>query len=123
MIRRTRRILCALGVMVVAACTHSSAGVTGSAPSTDQKGDVVVSPRMTGSGRQFSIRSTGGRPSGIVEVPVDATGRADVFGIRFIGRFSDVTRRDITDYIADATFVPAKRNGIPERGVFKMTFR
>ena len=32
-------------------------------------------------------------------------------------------KRDLEEYIAQLLFVPAKRDGVPVAGVFKMTFR
>jgi hypothetical protein len=113
-------VACALGLVAVPACSHSVTSSPEAAPSPKQK-DVVIPPRMTGSAR-VGIRSIGGPPRGTVEVPIDVTGRPDVFGMRYLGTFSEMTKRDIADYISQARFAPGTRNGIPERGVFKMTF-
>jgi hypothetical protein len=69
------------------------------------------------------LHSRGGRPRGTVEVPVDVSGTPNVFGIRFLGSFDDLTRRDLTDYISQLFFTPAKTNGIQTAGVFKMEFK
>ena len=120
----SRIVVCALGFTAISACSHPATSSSETAPSPDAKGDIVVGARMTANAiSTMRISSVGSRPHGTVEIPVDATGRADVYGIRFIGTFSDVTRRDIADFVAQASFVPASRNGVPEKGVVKMTFR
>ena len=119
-----RTVFCALGLMAASACSHPATSSSEIAPSPDAKGDVVVPARMTANAiSTMRISSVGSRPSGTVEIPVDASGRPDIYGIRFIGTFSDVTRRDIADFVSQASFIPAMRNGVPEKGVVKMTFR
>ncbi len=71
----------------------------------------------------MSFRTMGTPPHGTVEIPVDVQGRPDTFGMKFFGAFSEATRRGILDFVAQATFLPAKRNGVPSAGVFTMTFR
>jgi hypothetical protein len=115
--------LLVLSSITVSACAHatkvSSEGVT----SNVQSGDVVVQPRMLGSRTQLTLRSRGVRPHGTIEIPIDATGVPDVFGMKFIGAFDDLTKKDLADYISQSFFAPAKRNGVAEAGVFKMGFR
>ncbi|HEX6575882.1 MAG TPA: hypothetical protein VF042_13010 [Gemmatimonadaceae bacterium] len=118
-----RIAVCVLGLIAVSACSNATTSVSAAGPAKNASGDVVVAPRMVGSNGDMKIRSVGSRPSGTVEVPIDANGRPDIFGIRYTGTFSEVTRRDLADYIAQARFSPAMRNGVPERGIFTMTFR
>ena len=119
----TRILLCTIGLAAVSACAHPATSSSGTALSPDPKNDIVIAPRMTGGTGMMSFRSTGSRPRGTVEIPVDATGRPEIFAMRFIGTFSEITRRDIADYVSQASFIPGKRNGVPAPGVFKMTFK
>jgi hypothetical protein len=118
-----RTVLLALNLITISACAHPPKGsseVSGSEVHTD---DVVIQPRMLGSKTQLMLRSRGVRPQGTIEIPVNASGIPDVFGMRFIGTFDDLTRQDLSDWIGQSMFAPAKRNGLPAAGVFKMTFR
>lgn len=72
---------------------------------------------------QLTLHTRGGRPHGTIEVPVSPGGDPDVFGIRYIGIFDDLTRRDLNEWISQTTFTPSKRNGVPVAGVFKMAFQ
>ena len=118
-----RVFLCVVSLAALSACAHPATSPAAASPSADAKNDVVVPPRMTGGTTMMKFRSTGSRPRGTVEIPVDATGRPDIYGIRYVGTFSDLTRRDIADFVSLATFIPGKRNGVPAAGVFKMTFK
>jgi hypothetical protein len=40
-----------------------------------------------------------------------------------IGNMSEITKRDLAEWIPQVMFALAKRDGIPVDGVFKMTFR
>lgn len=117
-----RMVLCALGLVAVSACSHAAKSSSDAAPSPEMRGDVVIPARIS-SASVIRFRSVGSRPRGTVEIPVDANGRADVLGVRFMGTFSEVTRQDIIEFVEQANFVAATRNGVPERGKVKMTFK
>jgi hypothetical protein len=118
-----RVIRVALSMIMVAACAHPAKAPSEPVSSAGAGGDVVTPPKIMAAAGTLKLRSRGGRIRGKVQVPVDASGRPDVFGIRFMGTFEELTKRDLIDYIGQQTFTPAKRNGLPTAGVFEMTFR
>lgn len=118
----TRIFLCVIGLAAVSACAYPATSSSETAPSPETRHDVVVPPRMTGGTGMMRFRTTGPL-RGTVEIPVDATGQPDIYGIRYVGTFSEITRRDIADYVSQASFIPGKRNGVPAPGVVKMVFK
>lgn len=119
----TRVIQVALACITVSACAHPARVPSEHVSTADVGADVVIPPKMMPAIGTLKLRGRGSPIHGKVEVPVDASGRPDVSGIRFIGSFDDLTRRDLADYVGQQTFMPAKRNGVPSPGVFEMTFR
>jgi len=117
-----RTALLALNLIAVSACAHP-AKESSQVSASDAQHDVVVPPTVLFSKTQLTLRSRGVRPHGTVEVPVDASGTPNVFGIRFLGSFDDLTRKDLADYISQLFFTPAKRNGIQTAGIYKMEFK
>ena len=110
-------------LVLFSACAHPKNASTEPAQSSGVQ-ETRIPPRMLPrAGNMVSFRSTGTRPRGTVEVSVDANGRPDIGRIRYSGTFSQVTRRDLEDFFAQASFAPAMVNGVPAPGVFKMTFR
>lgn len=121
--RHSRILMIALPFFAVSACAHAAKPPSEPVSSSGDSADVVVSPRvMTAVGR-LKLRSRDGRPRGTVQVPIDTFGRPDVFGIRFIGNFDDLTRQDLVEHLGQQIFTPAKKNGVPVTGVYEMIFR
>jgi hypothetical protein len=46
-----------------------------------------------------------------------------MYGMKFMGSFDELTRKDLIEYFAQQSFEPAKRNGVPIPGIAKMTFK
>ncbi len=109
-------------IALLSGCAHAAPKSSVPTAAVGEKGDVVTPPQLI-STQMIRFSPTPSRPHGIVQVPIDSMGRAEMIGIMFRGTFSDITRRDITDFVSQASFAPAKRNGIPERGVFTLTIR
>jgi hypothetical protein len=59
----------------------------------------------------------------LIEVPIDERGQPDISGMRIMGNMPPRTREDIAEWIGRATFDPARQDGVPVRGVFKMNLR
>lgn len=110
-----------MSVFLAAGCAHPGASAKNAI--ADQS-SIEVPPRMLPTGAPLRLRSTSSRPfRGTVEIPVDVNGRPDEYSIRVIGNMNELTKRDLREWLAQTTFVPAKRDGVPVPGVFKMTFR
>jgi hypothetical protein len=116
-----RSIVALLFIVVFAACAHGGASGAGDPASVKS---VVIPPRITQqqSVLRFRTRSPG-RFRGTVEIPVDENGRAEIFRIRVMPRMDDLMRQSIEEWLQGVTFIPAKRDGVPVAGVFKMSFR
>jgi hypothetical protein len=116
-----RSVAALLFIVVFAACAHGGASGAGDPASVKS---VVIPPRITQqqSVLRFRTRSPG-RFRGTVEVPVDDNGRAEIFRIRVIPRMDDLMRQSIEEWLQGVTFIPARRDGVPVAGVFKMSFR
>jgi hypothetical protein len=56
-----------------------------------------------------------------VTVDIDANGKADLNTLTLTGAAAEINRKAMTDWLRETTFRPAKRNGVPERGTFRMT--
>jgi hypothetical protein len=56
-------------------------------------------------------------------VPIDEAGQADVSGMRVMGTMGSATREEIASWLDRAAFAPARQDGVPVRGVFKMQLR
>ena len=70
------------------------------------------------------LRTRSARPfRGTVEVPIDENGRADIFRIRVMPQMDELLRRSIEEWIQGVEFTPARRDGVPVAGVFKMKFK
>ena len=119
----TRILMLAVSCFAVSACAHAAKPPSEPVSPSGDSADVVVSPRVITVVGQLKLRSRGGRPRGTVQVPIDTSGRPDVFGIRFIGNFDDLTRQDLVEYLGQQIFTPAKKNGVPVTGVYEMIFR
>jgi hypothetical protein len=115
-----RSVAALLFVLVFAACAHGGGSAAGDPAAVKS---VVIPPRITQQQNVLRFRTRSGRFRGTVEVPVDETGRAEIFRIRVIPRMDDLMRRDIEEWLQGVTFIPAKRDGVPVAGVFKMSFR
>jgi hypothetical protein len=70
-----------------------------------------------------SIMRMPGRFNGTIELPIDETGRPDIPRMRVMGTITDDVRREISDWLAQASYEPATRNGLPVRGVMSIKFR
>jgi hypothetical protein len=53
-------------------------------------------------------------------VPIDEAGQADISGMRVMGTMGSATREEIASWLARAAFAPARQDGVPVRGMFKM---
>ena len=91
--------------------------------------DGYVGPRLTtrNSMPQMSMPSAPrGSPSAMelaFEVEVDEEGRADVSTLKLTGQGTSQNRSAIEHWLGTVAFRPAEQNGVPVRGVFKMTIR
>jgi hypothetical protein len=56
-----------------------------------------------------------------ITVDVDASGKALLNTLTLSGSAGEFNRKTITDWLRRTTFRPAKRNGVPIRGTFRMT--
>ncbi len=109
--------LLVLSLFMGVACAHSAGS---SRPGTDAAADSVTPARIVNRATMTRIPV---RFKGTVELPIDATGRPDIGGMRVMGRITDEVRRELSAYLEQFTYAPATRNGVPVSGVFKMTFR
>lgn len=109
-----------LGIILVSAA--SCAGGSASTESGALKPGRITEPRINTAGQlRFSAPSR--RFDFRIEVPIDEQGRADVTGMRVMGNMPNTTREDIASWLSRATFYPARQDGVPVRGVFKMQLR
>lgn len=89
----------------------------------NDRGSIYIEPKMSPQSVPLRLRSRSStRFHGEVQVPVDATGRPDVLGIRVIGTMDSLMKQDLQEWLSTTSFVPAKRDGVPVAGVFKMKF-
>jgi hypothetical protein len=58
-----------------------------------------------------------------LEVPIDENGHAESFGIRLMPPMDDLMKQSNRGSGSGSDVNPAKRDGVPVVGVFKMTFR
>ena len=122
MARRSVAVAMLVSGLLVAGCAHSAGSVSNVV--ADDQSSILVPPKMLPSGAQMRLRSTSSRPfRGTVEIPVDVNGRPEPNRIRVTGTMSALMKRDLEEYIVQLLFIPAKRDGVPVPGVFKMTFR
>lgn len=106
--------------MTLGACAHSGASAKTEVPKDES---VYVMPKLTSS-PMMSMRSRSGGPfRGTIDIPIDASGRADVNAIRVTGSMDDLMRQSIRDWLDQAVFTPATRDGVPVAGIFTMRFR
>jgi hypothetical protein len=56
-----------------------------------------------------------------ITVDVDASGKALLNTLTLSGSAGEFNRQAIIDWLRKTTFRPAKRNGVPMRGTFRMT--
>lgn len=56
-----------------------------------------------------------------VTVEVEANGKADLNTLELSGSAGEYNRKTITEWLKATTFRPGKRNGIPERAIFRMS--
>ncbi len=102
----------------ITACGSSpSAADQAPKPGRATEARLIRSPgplRFQTSSRSFTFR---------IEVPVDEEGRADVSGMRVMGSMGTATREEIANWLSRATFAPAREDGVPVRGVYKMTLK
>ena len=108
------KVVVGLALIACAACTHSS-GV-----GQEPRAARLFPPRIKANPGRMMLSAAPGVINVKVELPVNAEGRADFTAIRFIGSLPAATRRDIIDYLQQATFEPATLSGVPVAGVFKM---
>ena len=109
------RVLSLVAILGVSACASSSNTAADAAP----KPGRIIPPRIQNAGtlrfttnsRTFNFR---------IEVPVDEEGRADATGMRVMGNMANVTREEIISWLSRATFYPARQDGVPVRGTFRM---
>ncbi len=117
------RRLMVMGTLVVcltvAACAHSGASATTDVPKDKS---VYVAPKMM-SAPTITMRTRGGPFRGTLDIPIDASGHADANAIRSTGSMDDLMRQSIRDWLDQAIFTPATRDGVPVAGVFRMRFR
>jgi hypothetical protein len=114
---RLIRVFVGIALIAAVACARSS-GATDRSP----KPGRISEPRINNAGQlRFSVpaRNFDFR----IEVPVDEQGRADVTGMRVMGNMPNTTREDIAAWLSRATFHPARQDGVPVRGIFKMQLR
>ena len=106
-----------LMVAISAGCAHQSASANG-AP----KPGKIIPPRIHPAGNlRFETNTM--KFDYLIEVPIDEQGRPDIRGMRVMGNMPARTREDLAEGIARATFDPARQDGVPVRGVFKMNLR
>jgi hypothetical protein len=114
--------LLSVGVFMIAGvlsagCAHSSTSAD-SAP----KAARIIPPRLLPSG-PIQLRASRRASYANIELMVDENGRPDVTSIRVIGNIEEATRRDIATWLEQASFAPAKQEGVPVRGLFKMSMK
>ena len=115
-----RSIVGMLVVLAASDCAHASAPST---PEPAAEKSVYVQPRIAQQQGVLRIRTRSSRPfRGTVEVPIDENGRADTFRIRIMPSMDDLLRSSIIDWLQGVEFIPARRDGVPVAGVFKMKF-
>jgi hypothetical protein len=104
-------------MLVSAGCAHPS-----SATDSGLKPGKIIPPRIHPAGPlQFETNTS--KFDYIIELPIDEQGRPDISGMRVMGSMPSRTREDLAAWFARATFDPARQDGAPVRGVFKMNLR
>ena len=105
-------VVCALSL----ACASASSSSSGyQAPRLASRTDVPILSTSTSSAASrapFRVE---------IQVEVDPNGRADVSTLKLTGPGALESRGALESWIATSTFQPARQNGVPVRGLFKMT--
>jgi hypothetical protein len=117
MIARLLSICLALAMTTSAGCAHTSS----SADSAPKPGKIIPPRIHPAGGLRFETNVM--KFDYLIEVPIDERGQPDISGMRIMGNMPPRTREDIAEWIGRATFDPARQDGVPVRGVFKMNLR
>ena len=118
---RIRSCVLVLNLIAAAACAHG--GASGASRTDAADNSVYVAPKVMGAPPVMRLRTQSARFRGTIEIPISADGRADVFGLRSTQVIDPLMKTDLQDWLQQVSFIPAKRDGVPVAGVFKMTFR
>ena len=109
-------VMLGLALTAGAACTHSS-GVA-----QEPRAARLFPPRIKSNPGRMVLSASPGVIDVKIELPISADGRPDFLSMRVIGSMPAATRRDIVEYLQQATFEPARLSGVPVDGVYKTSF-
>lgn len=84
--------------------------------------DAMTPPHPRSESRPALVGATADTPVVVeVLVDIDRNGRADLSTLKVIGSGADANRALIADWLRTAVFEPARKNGAPIRGQFRMS--
>lgn len=111
--RLTRGLLTA-AALLVSACTH--AGIN---PTVEQ--EELTPPTPITSGGPALVGATPDRPVSLdILVAIDTLGHAELSTLQITGPGAEMNRKVVTDWLRSAEFDPARLNGYPVRGWFRV---
>ena len=117
------RLLCTLsvaGFAALAAPTAASAQLPASTKEAEP--ERVTPPIPTGNARLvLTAENADTIYAATITVDVDASGNALLNTLVLGGSAGEFNRKAITEWLRKTTFRPAKRNGVPVRGTFRVT--
>lgn len=112
---RSARGLFALAFLLVSACSVRP----GINPTLEQ--EELTPPRPISGGGPALIGATPQAPVSVdILVQIDTVGRADLSTLQVTGQGADTNRPVITEWLRTARFEPARLNGYPVRGWFRV---
>jgi hypothetical protein len=114
MFSRLVRGLATAAVLAVSACAH--AGIN---PVAQQ--EELTPPTPISGGGPALVGATPGHPVMLdIVVAIDTLGRPDLSTLQLTGQGADMNRPVVTDWLRGARFEPARLNGYPVRGWFRV---
>jgi hypothetical protein len=112
MMKLSGRTLAVLSLTLLSACARHKVLVP----------DAMTPPRPQSESRPALVGATADNPVAVEAlVDIDANGRADLSTLKVTGPGADGNREIIANWLRDAVFEPARKNGVPVRGQFRMS--
>ena len=116
MVNRSARAVLATAVLLLSACSLRP----GINPAVEQ--EALTPPRPIGGGGPALIGATPQAPVSVeIIVQIDTLGIADLSTLRLTGQGAEMNRPVILDWLRAARFEPARLNGYPVRGWFRVS--
>ena len=114
-----------LGIVSVVFALSALTACGSSSSATDQAPEPnrATEPRLIRSPGPLRFRTDSRSFNFRIELHIHEEGRAEVGGMRVLGSMGNATREEITSWLLGATFAPARQDGVPVRGVYKMILK